>query len=127
MKMIVEFAASITPGVHTATITEIKSIDTSYGKALKFFFSVNDIESNPNDEPQEFITNGICSANRLTPDTKLYQWLSILNGRKLDNKEEVDLDKYIGKNVEILVVNSEREGREYSNVTEIIKVAEIPF
>jgi len=45
----------------------------------------------------------------------------------VDVGAEIDFDKYIGLNVEILVINSEKEGREYSNVTEIIKKAEIPF
>jgi len=130
MKMKVEINNfTISQGVHTATIKKIQEMDSSFGKAIKFFFSVNDIEFDldAEKEPEEPVINGVCSANKLTPSTKLYRWLSAINGGKLDVGAEIDFDKYIGLNVEILVINSEKEGREYSNVTEIIKKAEIPF
>ena len=130
MKMKVEVNNfSISQGVHTATIKSIQSMDSAFGKAVRFYFSVNDIEFdlNAEKEPEEPMIAGVCSANKLTPSTKLYRWLSAMSGGKLDVGAEIDFDSYLGKNVEILVINSQKEGREFSNVTEIIKIAEMPF
>ena len=127
MKMKIENSGFTIPaGVHDATIRKIKEVTTQYGEALKFFFAVTDVFDENGEAP---VINGLCSANKLTPSTKLYRWVSAMTDTVGPLKKDVEINfaDYEGKSVKILVVNAEKNGQEYSNVTEIIGIADIPF
>ena len=125
MKMKIENSGiCISGGVHDATIKKIVKVTTLYGDAVKFFFAITDMVDENGDEP---VINGMCSANKLSTATKLYRWISAITGSQLLVGVEIDFDNFIGIGVKILVVNTQKNGNEYSNVTEIIGVADIPF
>ena len=111
----------VKPGVHTARIADVIYGESQYGKTCKFLFALTD-------EPDEPTISGLCSANKLTTQTKLYRWLSALNGGgNLEKGSKIEPESFIDSNVEILVTNSSKDGVEYSNVAEIIKLSDIPF
>jgi len=122
MEFKVETSANVVkPGGHVARITDVIYGDSQYGKTVKFLFAVAD-------EADEPIISGLCSANKLTPQTKLYRWLSALNGGNgLEKGAVIEPDTFIDTMVEILVTNSKKDDTEYSNVAEIVKLSDTPF
>jgi len=123
MKLIVEASyGTVDEGKYIGELVEIKESNTVNGPALKFFFRILDAEN-------EAIVSGMTSCKNLRTTTKLYEWLSVLNGGgNFAVGTELDPDEYIGTKVELLIENTEKEGKIYSNVKKLVRsVDRIPF
>ncbi len=85
------------PGQYRARLTRLEEDEGQYGPFVKCFFEVIDDE----DYAGESIS-GIASL-KLTPDTKLWQWYSSLNGRPPEKGTEIDLEKIRGNECMLVV------------------------
>ena len=121
MRLKVEEAEYIVEaGKHIGELSKVVETNTRYGPAILFLFKIT--SSNGSD----IFVSGLCS-KRLTPRSKLYDWLCILNGCNFDIGDSVDPEEFIGHKVELVVENSESNGRTYSNVKQLLRLIDPPF
>ena len=81
-------------GESTAKVTDIIADQTGkFGKMLIFNFDIKGVE-----------VSALCS-QKLNPKTKLYGWVEILRGKKLDIDEELILKDLVGKEALVTVRN----------------------
>jgi len=110
----------VTEGRHEAIMEDVVESNSQFGPCVKFLFKVNDAEGEPG-------ISGLCSAKKLSPATKLFKWLSAMNGGKLEKGDQVDPKDFIGNKMEILVESTFKDDQEFSNVTEVVKTLEPAF
>lgn len=96
------------PGLITA-IEETP--DTGYGPGLKWVIQLDDQEEG------DFDKWAFCS-QKLSPKSKLYSWLLSL-GANPNFGDEVDLDPYVGRRVQVMFETFEKDG---SNKEKIVKI-----
>ncbi len=81
-------------GEYTAKVTDIIADQIGkFGKMLIFNFDVKGVE-----------VSALCS-QKLNPKTKLYGWVEILRGKKLEVDEELILKDLVGKEALVTVRN----------------------
>ena len=107
-------------GIHKATLSKVTQFSNAYGLRVGFEFTLHgqDVEG----KAVMRSTNPV-----LTAKSKLAEVLNGLLGRELTNDEinsGYDFDKLVGKDCNILVLNSKgKNGAVYSNVERVFQVA----
>jgi hypothetical protein len=119
MKFIVENGISIDEGkLHKAELISIKSGSSEgSGDYLRFLFRLMD-------DPRRSLVSSICPAY-MAIGNQLYNWATLLNGSAPNVGEEIDLNQFIGCVVELTVKNDTRDGRVFTNVTNIVKLLKL--
>lgn len=95
-------------GYYRAVIKSITPENQTYGLALKWMCQILGIQ-------EEVELSAICTY-KLTPKSKLYEWLVSLGHSDIQMGQEVILDHLIGKEVVVFVQKEEKNGRTYSNI-----------
>ena len=113
-------AVVVPEGIHKATLSKVTQFTNAYGLRVGFEFTLHgkDVEG----KAVMRSTNPV-----LTAKSKLAEVLNGLLGRELTIDEinsGYDVDKLIGKDCNVLVLNSKaKNGAVYSNVERIFQVA----
>ena len=102
-------------GIYEASFQGYELIEQSeYGKLVKFYFTVVD-----NGVPKT--VSGLAKYyNNITPNCKLYKWLSAINGTDALEEGEFELDNLINKPVQVVISNRVINGNVYGNVSEVL-------
>ncbi|NIU85925.1 MAG: hypothetical protein GWN56_01070 [Nitrosopumilaceae archaeon] len=95
----------VEPGIHTANIADIKTIDGKFGESLQVEFELEDGRS----------INGIFPP-KATPGNRT----GMLFEKALGEFRTADSDELLGKTVKILVEEKQSGDRTYSNVTKVM-------
>lgn len=115
----------IEEGKHVGELTEIVESTSQYGPTIKFLFKITDVEVTDSDGPP--IISGLCSAKKLTPSTKLFEWLQILSDGDLEIGDDVEVEDFLGTTVELKVENTEKDdGSAFSNVKKLLRLVDPP-
>ena len=109
-------------GKHVGELTDIIESESDYGRCTRFIYRITD-----SGVGNGAIVSGVCNARVLAPGTRFYEWLSVLNGSNLDIGERVDPERFIGRKVEFFVKNIEKDGRKFSNVEKLLRLADPMF
>ena len=112
-KILAEKTLLIDEGAYDAEIVEYEEKDLEYGPTLVITFEIK----NDEDFEGEEIT-GMCSFDRLTPNTKLWKWAKAANCEPVI-EEEFDLDDLIGETVSISVEHQKKDGNTYHRVESV--------
>ena len=112
-KILAEKTVLIDEGAYDAEIVEYEERDLEYGPTLVITFEIK----NDEDFEGEEIT-GMCSFDRLTPNTKLWKWAKAANCEPVV-EEEFDLDDLIGEVVSISVEHQKKDSNTYHRVESV--------
>jgi len=97
---------------HKASLTNVVEED----RFVRFVFEIEDVPTRP-------MASGIFSKADLELGTPLCKWLSVLNGKPLGEGDNVNLESFIGRIVEVKLKKKEQDGVEFLNVVDIVKLA----
>jgi hypothetical protein len=98
-------------GSYRAVIEDISTEEQQFGPVLKWSCRILDLQ-----EPEPVIITAMCSY-KLTPKTKLYEWLCALGFSDLQMGQDINItSSLIGRQVGVYIAKEEKNGKFYSNI-----------
>jgi hypothetical protein len=113
---------AVDPDTYKAVLSRLEQKVITYDgqdkDVIEFIFTITDDDS----DFEGVEVSGIATlVPRLTPKSKLRQWIEAMTGQKLTDGESFDLDTLIGKPCRVLTENKEgSKGGTFSRVKEIL-------
>jgi len=108
----------IAEGIYEATIVAVEEKDGKRGSYLTWEFRIDDPIGEDGEEKDDEVTIRGNTPMLLQDDSKLDKWLKAC-GFDVDDGESIDMEDVEGTRVKVVVENTEKGDRTYSNVVKI--------
>lgn len=100
------------PGLYVGRFIEVREAKSEHGTYYRWVFEIKD-----EDHKGRQIHANV--SDKFGPSSKARQWAELMISRPLQNGERFDTDDLIGRDFHLTIVNVEKDGRAYDNVTSV--------
>jgi len=100
------------PGLYVGRLVEIREAESEHGTYYRWVFEIQD-----EDYSGRQIHANV--SDKFGPGSKARHWVEAMIGRRLANGERFDTDDLIDHDYHVTVVNTEKDGRTYDNVSSV--------